>query len=282
MSSSSAPDPRQARPPSPGLKQALLALRAGRARDAEGLAADVLARGEEISLAAKILGQALLMQGRAAAAVAPLKEAAGHDDDPELRILLGRALGEVGRESEALASLDRATAHRPAIPQAFLTLGDYLWKLGRLDDAVAKLEEGRRLSPDDPLLKIGLGYFHLRRQDHAAARSLFAEVHASAPAQYDALVGLALTSALGGDFARARDLYRRALAFRPADATARVNLGKCLLELGDQEAGESAIREAARGAGPITPYVTALADTAHGRLILRPSAARRFLLGDGT
>jgi tetratricopeptide (TPR) repeat protein len=279
MSPPSVQNPSPARKPSPDLQQAILALRAGRAPEAEGLAAKALARGEEVSLAAKILGQALLIQGRAEAAIAPLEQAARGDDDPELRILLGRALGGVGREADALASLGHAAAHRPVIPQAFLTFADYLWKLGRRDEAVAKLEEGLGLSRNDALLKIGLGYFHLRRNDHTKARGLFADVHAAAPAQYDALVGLAMASALGGDFGLAADLYRRGLESRPTDATTRLNLAKCLLEIGAREAGEAAIREAARGARQITPYVTALADTAHGRLILRPSQARRFLIG---
>jgi tetratricopeptide (TPR) repeat protein len=262
------------------LSQAIAALRAGRAQEAERLAANVLARGEDVGLAAKVLGQSLLVQGRADAAINTLRRAAQADDDPELRVLLGRALGGAGREPEALATLNGVVAHRPIIPQAFLTLADYLWKLGRFNEAVALLREGLSLSPDEALLKIGLGYFHLGLQDHAQARDLFSEVHAATPAQYDGLVGLAMASALGGDFAVAADLYRHALMLRPNEATTQLNLGKCLMEMGEREAGEAAIRVAARGVRQLTPFVTALADTAHGRLFLRPSAARHFLLGD--
>jgi len=262
------------------LDQAVVALRAGRAREAERLAADILARGEANSLAAKILGQALMLQGRAEAAISPLRQATQRDGDPELRILLGRALGDAGREAEALDALNVAVAHRPPIPQAFLTLADYLWKRGRSTEAVARLEEGLRLAPGEILLKIGLGYFHLRRHDHAQARALFAEVYAAAPTQHDALVGLAMASALEGDFTAAARLYGEALQSRAGDVTTRMNLGKCLLEMGDREAGEAAIRAAARRAGQITPFITALADTAHGRLFIRPSMARRFLFGE--
>ncbi len=227
-----------------------------------------------------MLGQALLIQGRADAAIGPLRQAAQDNDDPELRILLGRALAGAGREAEALSTLNGVIAHRPLIPQAFLSLGDYLWKLGRSNEAITVLKEGLSVAPDEALLKIGLGYFLLRRQDHAQARALFAEVHTAAPAQYDAMVGLAMASALGGDFSRAADLYRRALDFRPNDTTTQLNLGKCLLEMGRREAGEATLLHAARRADQITPFVTALADTAHGRFFLRPSAARHFLLGE--
>lgn len=262
---------------SPALSQAIVALRAGRAAEAERLAGDVLARGEDLSLAAKILGQALLIQGRADAAIDTLRRVVGGDGDPELRILLGRALGDAGREAEALDVLNLVVAHRPLIPQAFLTLADYLSKRGRLEEAVALLEEGVRAAPHEVLLKIGLGHFHLRRQDHTKARVLFSEAYSEVPTQHDALVGLAMASALGGDFTLAAELYRRALGSRPNDATTQMNLGKCLLELGQREAGEAAIRLAARGARQLTPFVTALADTAHGRLLVRPSAARQFL-----
>jgi tetratricopeptide (TPR) repeat protein len=262
---------------SPALGHAIVALRAGRAAEAERLAGDVLARGEDPSLAAKILGQALLIQGRADAAINPLRQAAGGDDDPELRILLGRALGDAGREAEALEVLNGVVTHRPLIPQAFLSLADYLWKLRSLEEAVALLEEGLKAAPDEVLLKIGLGYFHLKRQDHIKARALFSEAYSEAPTQHDALVGLATASALGGDFTLAAELYLRALGSRPNDATTQMNLGKCLLELGQREAGEAAIRRAARGARQLTPFVNALADTARGRLLVRPSAARQFL-----
>jgi len=265
---------------SPTLRQAIVALRAGRAKEAESLASAVLARGEENSLAAKILGQALMLQGRAEAATRPLEQAARGDNDPELRILLGRALGDAGREAEALDVLNQVAGHSPLIPQSFLALADQLWKMGRAGDAVARLEEGLSLAPDETLLKIGLGYLHLRRHDHVSARALFAEIHATTPDQYDGLVGLAIASALNGAFAEAAELYRHALALRPGDLTARINLAKCLLEIGEREAGDRVICEAARTARQAAPFVTALADTAHGRFFLRPSAARQFLRGN--
>jgi Flp pilus assembly protein TadD len=54
--------------------------------------------------------------------------------------------------------------------------------------------------------------------------------------------------ALDGDYAAAADLFRRALGLRPDDAMSRNNLGLCLLEMGEREAGEASLRAAAHGA----------------------------------
>jgi predicted Zn-dependent protease len=94
------------------------------------------------------------------------------------------------------------------------------------------------------------------------------------------MVGLAKTLALQGDYAGAADLYHAALALRPDDPLTRIALGKCLLEMGEREAGEAAIRAAGRGSPALAGLaLTALASTPHGRVFMRPSAAARFLGG---
>ena len=83
---------------------------------------------------------------------------------------------------------------------------------------------------------------------------------------------------MDGDYADAADLYRGALALRPDDDAVRVSLGKCLLEMGERDAGEAALRVAANGAaGMAGQAIAALAATSHGRFFLRPSDAARFL-----
>jgi hypothetical protein len=57
----------------------------------------------------------------------------------------------------------------------------------------------------------------------------------------------------------------------------RISLGKCLLEMGEREAGETVLRTVARDAGATGLAITALAATPHGRFFLRPSAAAKFL-----
>jgi tetratricopeptide (TPR) repeat protein len=265
------------------LERAQLALQTQRLEEAERLAGGVLASDRGNVEAGRILGIALLLQDRASEAIAPLQRAARRSEDPVIETLLARALSTTGAVEDALALLRQATGRRPALPQAFLELGDQLGALGRFDEAAAAFEAGLALAPDAAVLRVGLGYLSLRRNDRRRARALFAEVRAAAPERYDALAGLAHALAADGDYEAAAELYGQALTARPGDAAARIELGKCLLELGQRAAGEAALRTAVGGgAAWAAPAILALAATPHGRFFLRPSAAAAFLeVGEG-
>jgi predicted Zn-dependent protease len=265
------------------LERASAALQAQRLDEAERLASGVLKSDRGNVGAAQVLGTSLLMQGRAGEAIAPLQRAAQRSQHPVLETLLGRALATVGREDEALAQLRQATGRRPALPQAFLELGDQLGVLGRFEEARAVFDEGLSLAPEAAVLRVGLGYLNLKTNDRTSARALFLQVRTAAPDRRDAVLGLAHVRVIDGEYAPAAELFRVALTARPDDTATRIELGKCLLELGQREAGEAALRTAAgSAAGPAGPVILALAATPHGRLFLRPSAAARFLgLGAG-
>ena len=247
--------------------------------EAELLAGDVLKSDRGNGAAARVLGQALLMQGRALEAINPLERAARRTPDPVIETLLGRALAEAGRTGEALDRLRQASSRRPAYPLAFVELGDQLGKLGRFDEALPVFETGLALSPDAQVLRMALGYLHMNRNDRSKARALFLAVRAAAPERHDARLALAQVLALDGDHAAAAELYRGALALRPDDAATRIALAKCLLEMGERDAGEAALRAVARdncgdgGPGHRRPGRR----VPHGRAFLRPSAAAKFL-----
>jgi tetratricopeptide (TPR) repeat protein len=260
------------------LEKAILAIRAERPDEAERLAAQALTSNRGHVRAAQVLGHALLMQNRPGEALEPLQRAARRGDDPATETLLARALAATGRGDEALDQLRKAVARRPPFALAFLELGDQLGETGRFDESAAVFESGLALMPDAAVLRVGLGYLHLKRNDRVGARGLFSQVHAAAPERHDALVALAKVTALDGEYAAAADLYRGALGLRPDDTVTRINLGKCLLEMGAREAGEAALRAATRGAAPLAGLaITALAATPHGRFFLRPSEVAKFL-----
>jgi tetratricopeptide (TPR) repeat protein len=272
----SAPERRSAG--NPALEKAILAFRMQRLDEAERLASDVLKSDRGNVLAAQLLGRALLMQNRPDEAIDPLQRAARRSNDAETETLFAAVLAAAGRGDEALDQLRRTTARRPPFPPAFLELGNQLGKMGRLGEAVAALESGLALTPDVVDLRIGLGFLHVRRNDRASARALFSQVCAAAPERHDAVVALAKVMALDGEYAAAADLYRRALGLQPDDSATRVNLGKCLLEMGERDAGEATLRAATRGAAELAgPAITALAAAPRGRFFLRPSAAAKFL-----
>jgi len=106
-------------------------------------------------------------------------------------------------------------------------------------------------------------------------------VRAAAPDRVDAMVGLARTIALGGDYREAAALYRRALDLRPDDGPTRIALARCLLELGDREAGEAQLRTAIQQDPPLLGMAArALSSVPHGRFFLRPTDLVRFLGAD--
>jgi len=260
------------------LERARVALSAGRLDEAIDLATSLLEADAGNVLAAQALGHALVISGRPKSAIEPLRAALRRQGDAATETLLGRALAAAGDAEGAIEVLRRTTGRRPPFALAFIELGDLYARIGRLDEASAVLAAGLALAPDFAALKVALGRLHLKRNDRAAARRIFAEVAAAAPRRLDALEGLAKATALEGDLAAAAELYRRALTLEPGDGVLRIELARCLLEMGDRDGGEAALRAVARGDARLVGLAaTALAAASHGRLFLRPSAAADFL-----
>jgi len=259
----------------------MFAFQIGRFDEAEQLASGVLNSDRRNILAAQVLGRALLMQQRPAEAIVPLQSAARRSSDPEVETLLAVVLAADGQNDEAIGQLRETAARRPPFKPAFLELANQLGKAGLYQEAIATLEDGIGLMPDDGDMRMGLGYMHLRRNDRGAAREIFSQVRAAEPGRHEALVALGKVLALDGDYAGAADLYRHALGLQPDDVVTRINLGKCLLEMGEREAGEAALRTATRGSAQLSGQaMIALAAAPHGRFFLRPSGAAKFLRVD--
>lgn len=246
--------------------------------EAERIASEVLKANRTNVAAAQILGRALLMQNRVADAIVPLEKAARRNEDPVIETLLGNALAATGRSGEAIEQLRLAITRRPPYPLAFAELGSQLSRLGRIEESIATFEAGLAIAPGDSELLMGLGHLHLKINGRAKARALFLQVQATDPRRTDVLSALGNVLALDGEYAAAAENYRRVLALRPHDAMMQYNLGKCLLELGQREAGEAALRAAASaGLQMAAGAVNALSAASHGRFFLRPSAVAEFL-----
>jgi tetratricopeptide (TPR) repeat protein len=260
------------------LESAVFALRMQRPNEAERLAEGVLKSNRANVLAAEVLGRALLMQNRADEAIVPLERAARRSDSPAIETLLAAAYAASGRNDEALDQLRQTMARRPPFPPAFLETAGQLTRIGQSDEAIAVLEDGLALTPGAADLQMELGFLSIKRNNRIKARALFLQVLAAAPERHDALIALAKVMALDGEYAAAADTYRRALGLRPDDAMTRNNLGICLLEMGERDAGEANLRAAMRGdPHTVGRAITSLAAASHGRFFLRPSAAAKFL-----
>ena len=91
-----------------------------------------------------------------------------------------------------------------------------------------------------PQLSVQLGYVLLRHKRYAEAKTAFGRALANAAGSPEALFGLAKAHQAVGDNAAAAGYFRQCLMSRPNDADMWLQLGYCLLELGDRAAGTSA------------------------------------------
>ena len=262
------------------LQQARLALNAKRQQDAQRIAEQILKADPRRAEALHILGGALLMQDRAADAVAALEDAARRLRDPEIDTLLAIALRRLGRNEDALSRLKRATKRRPPFGAAFHELGFQLLSVERYDEAVEALSRGHELLPMMPELPILLGTVFLACREFLRAKTYFARALNVSPNSGEALYGLGMTHWRLCEYSAAADLFRRYLTHNPDDVSTWLGLGHCLLELGQSEAGYDCFRRAGRG--DLRSYGSALAalvNSGRSRFWLRPSAAKRFLQG---
>jgi tetratricopeptide (TPR) repeat protein len=260
------------------LEHALFALNGQRPHEAERIARDILKRDARNARALQIFGVALLMQGRAEDAVAPLESAAGSRRDAEIETQLAVALRQSGRHGEALPPLKRAVKQRPPYPPAFRELGALLFSREQYDEAIAVLKRGVEAAPMMADLSIQLGYVMLQINDCAGAKAAFARALQIAPGDADALFGIAKAFRGAGEARPAAEYFRRYLVSAPGDQSAWLYLGHCLLEIGEIDAGYDCFRTAARG--DRKRYGRALASLAasrRGRFWFRPSAAARFM-----
>lgn len=263
------------------LRGAMLALERERPREAERIARDFLKADPRHFWAAYILGCALVMQGRAADAIAPLEAAARGRCDPEIETMLAIALRQAGRQEDAVSRLRLAIRRQPPYAPAFKEFGYLLVLVERYDEAVEVLDRGLEIAPMMPQLSIQLGYAHLSRRDCANAKIAFARALEISPRSHDALLGMAKAHLEIGECETAADYFRRSLTVNPDNQAAWLHLGHCLLELGQLDAGYDCFRKAASGdAERYGDALTSLAAAGHGRFWLKPSAAMRFLRGD--
>jgi Tfp pilus assembly protein PilF len=266
-----------------GLQRALSALQAGRPLDAERIAAEILKSDPKQARALHILGCAVLMQGRAEDAVAPLEAAARERRDPEVDTQLAIALRQAGRNEEALSRLKRAVKRQPPYPPAFRELGAVLFATGSHDEAIEVLNRGLQIAPMMPDLSIQLGYVLLEIKNLAGAKAAFSRALAISPTSPDALFGMAKAHRGAAEHGPAAEYFRRYLMIAHDDQSAWLQLGHCLLELRQDAGAHDCFRTAARG--DVRRYGTAFASLVgakRGRFWIRRSAAARFMAGAGT
>jgi tetratricopeptide (TPR) repeat protein len=230
------------------LAQAMAAADGGNLCEAERIARVALAKNPQHVEALQLLGGLLMAQKRPRDAIAPLEEAARRSGNPELETHLAIALREIGRTDEAVTWLYRAIERVPVHARAFQELGNLLRAKRRYAEVEAVLKRGLEAAPTVPDLSLALGGVCLDRADSGGAKIAFARALSLVPGHPDALAGFGVALQYEGDFARAAERFRRVLALNPAHHRARMNLGYCLIELGQVDDGIACLRAAVEAA----------------------------------
>ncbi len=259
------------------LQRAAFAAQNGHPLDAERIAGEILTANAGHPEATRILGYALLMQGRADEALAPLEKAARTSRNPEVETQLAIALRHVEKNDKALLWLRRAIKRRPPFAPAFHELGYLLYILKQPDEAIEVLRQGTAVAPMMPEMWIQLGFVCNFANDRAGAANAFSRALAINPVHPDAVQGLTSVLMHRGDYGQAAELFKRAIAANPDDALARIGLGNCMLELGQEDAAYACLRAGVGKGAQLHTALKAILSSGRGRFWLRPSEAAKFL-----
>ena len=221
---------------------ALVALRMGRAGSAERQlqAIQAAAPGEATSL--RLLGAALLAQGKVEPAIESLEKAvAAEPMSSSARVDLARAYHQAGRLEAARELLRCIVQDTPSLHSAWLAYGDLLVQLRKYADASFAFERARMLDPERATIEEATAA--LVAGNRRAAEILFRKVLKSDASHVAALCGLAALALGVGNTDDSERLLRHALRQSLHLPLARRGLAHTLLAAGRLHEAEAAIRE---------------------------------------
>lgn len=191
-------------------------------------------------------GLAQLRQGRAPAAERCAREAlAAAPGSTEAQNLLGLALQAQGRNAEAARQYQSLTRARPAEPGPWVNLGTTLRATGRLDDALEAYQRARSLGEHSADFLYNLGLLYIDRGAYELARTALAEAHALQPDDAEIACQLASACVETLDATDGLAALREWPHLRGLTTELVAKIGTVLLNLGDIDGGQTALRRAA-------------------------------------
>ena len=225
--------------------EALMALRMGRAGSAERQlqAIQAAAPGEATSL--RLLGAALLAQGKVQPAIESLEKAVAAE--PTLspaRVDLARAYYQAGQLEAARELLRGVVRETPSLCSAWLAYGDLLVELKQYADAKFAFEQARLLDPKRATIEQATAA--LVAGNRQTAEHLFREVLKADASHIAALCGLAALALGVGNTEDSERLLRHALKQSVHSPLARRGLAHTLLAAARLHEAEVVTRELLR------------------------------------
>jgi tetratricopeptide (TPR) repeat protein len=216
---------------------------AGRYRELEKEAHELLAQLPAEGLVWKMLATSLWMQGKDALQ-ALQRVAQLLADDAEAHSNLGTALRAHGRLDDAVRCYLRALEIRPDFAGGHSNLGGALFDLARFDEAVECYHRAIAIQPNIAVFNSNLGdALRARGQLHEAVPCYRRALELD-PNFFEAHEGLGKTMQDLGQLDQALASYRHALALRPDSTFAHTNLGDGYLAIGRMNEAEASYRHA--------------------------------------
>jgi tetratricopeptide (TPR) repeat protein len=232
-------------PPRQQLDNLLVQYQRGQFTIAEKLAVSITQDYPNHQLAWKVLGAALWQTGKLSEAVKANKLAVElQPKDAEAQNNLGNILNVLGRLDEAEACCRQAIALNPAFAEAHSNLGNTLKKIGRLTESVASYKKAITFKPDLPETHNNLGsilQIQGKLDDAEVAYLKAIELKPDFAVAHNNLGNLLQELCR---FKEAEASYKKAIVLKSSYADAHNNLGATLQALDRLSEAEASFRQA--------------------------------------
>jgi tetratricopeptide (TPR) repeat protein len=203
----------------------------GRPDDAEQRARALLNEHPGAGILWKLLGLALVRQGKDA--LQALRRAAElMPNDADTLLYAGDAMRDHGRVREAATLYQRAVRANPRLVEAHNNLGNIMLQLGRQDDAITCYQGALTFAPEDAQVLCNLGNALRQKGSLPDALAFTQRAIARDPKLNIAHNNLGLILAAQGEREQAVASFRTALQLSPNYLDALMNLGNVLRESG--------------------------------------------------
>ncbi|RSD26581.1 tetratricopeptide repeat protein [Mesobacillus subterraneus] len=136
-----------------------------------------------------------------------------YPEEGELHVMLAETRIELGREEEAMLTLENVDKADPSFPQALLLLADLYQMEGLFEVSENKLLEAKRLLPDETVIDFALGELYAHQGKLAEAIEFYTAVlkHHEEIGGVNINQRMAETLSAGGSFEEALEFYEKAI-----------------------------------------------------------------------
>jgi tetratricopeptide (TPR) repeat protein len=215
----------------------------GRHAEIEPLARTLTTRFPRHGFGWKVLGAALIMQGRFAEALDPMQRATELlFEDAEARSNLGVVLRSLGQMASAEACYRQALKIKPDYAEVHNRLAVVLMEQGRFSDAEVSYRQAMEIRPDFAEAYVNLGLLHQKQDRLLEAENSFNRALELNVNLAEAHSNLGANLQMQGRFSEAEASCRHSLKINANQAEAHSNLGVVLRETGRLSESESSCR----------------------------------------